>query len=185
MYRRAWAGVAAVTLFVSGLATLRVLGPTLSLLVLGSVAGLGAVYGLALCPVLPRVRRSPVLTGSVVGAGVTVTSIGIAQAPGASGLGAVLVLLAASPPVASRIMAAVAGGPAPDQPPIPDTGTRSGFEVFLRVLDRDELQAAWDETGVALRQAPNAEAASQLVAVRQLYLDEIERRDPEAFTLWQ
>ena len=182
-YRRAWAAVTTVSAALVGLIMLASLGPAFTLLLLGAMAGLGACYGAALGPLLPN-RPRPMLTGSAVVVGATLVVVGIALAPGAWGLLVVVLLLAGSPPVVTRLLAGAGAASRPAAPADPVPATRNGIETFLQAMDDDELRSGWHKTTVALQHARSVEALARVAMVRQCYLDELERRAPEAFDAW-
>lgn len=56
---------------------------------------------------------------------------------------------------------------------------------LLGRLPTDVLLAEWDSTGRAVGLHPGLHAEEDLVQLRALLLDELERRDPDGFAAWQ
>lgn len=65
--------------------------------------------------------------------------------------------------------------------PMPAPVGLDGFDVLVRAWDDDELMMAWYQSEAPLHEAATVEDLARLAVVRQLYLDEIERRSPENF----
>ena len=181
-YRSTWTSVASLAVLVCGVATLVTLGVVRFVVVVGVMATLGALFGLVLALDLPRLRR-PVLTGAAVCSGATLLLVGTPGAAHGAGMAPVLLLVLTSPPLLARL-----GAPGPGDGPVPEQPTdRSGRLADVGVLlgrRDDQLSAAWCESETLLREATTAEEAARVVALRQLYLDEVERRSPEAFGRW-
>ena len=141
---------------------------------------LGGLYGFVFGPALPQARH-PVLTGAAVSGSATLVLVGT---PGAThGLGLVLLvaLVGTSPTLVARLTARLsAGASAPVSVPV----GLDGFDVLVRSWDDDELTMAWYQSEVALHQAATVEDLARLAVVRQLDLDELERRSPENFGRW-
>jgi hypothetical protein len=179
-YRLLWRAVVATTVLLTGIVTLLTLGVVRSAVAVSLMMGLGALYGFVLGPTIPQARH-PVLTGAVVSGGATLVLVG---APGAMhGLGLVLLaaLVGTSPMLVARLTVRLNAG-ASDRMSAP-VGL-DGFDVLVRAWDDDELTMAWCQSEAALPEAATVEDLARLAVVRQLYLDEIERRSPENFGLW-
>jgi hypothetical protein len=71
---------------------------------------------------------------------------------------------------------------APPPAPLPDDEVESF--VVPDVMGDDDLCRAWCSSYVALQRAETEEARMRVVGMRAIYLDEIERRHPEAFAAW-
>lgn len=54
----------------------------------------------------------------------------------------------------------------------------------LKDLTNAELATAWRVSYLALQRAGTTNERARLVAIRQIYLDETETRDPTALTAW-
>lgn len=180
-YGRVWVAAVSVVLVLGGAAMLLTLGPILSLFLLGTFYALGAALGVALSSDVPRVPH-PVQTCATISACAAVAAFGITRTPGVMGPTA-LILLAASPP-ALRLAARVITRRPSTCPtgafadPMPD------LTACLETLDKDELLAVWESSALALARARGPHAVNEVVALRQLCLDEFERREPETFNLW-
>lgn len=180
-YRLLWRVVVATTVLLTGIVTLLTLGVVRFAVVVTLMMGLGALYGLVLGPTIPQARH-PVLTGAAVAGGATLVVVG---APGAAhGLGLVplAVLVGTCPTIVARLTARLSTGVS-DLPTFAPVGL-DGFDVLVRAWDDDELTAAWHQSEAALQEATTVEELARLACVRQLYLDELERRAPEEFGRW-
>jgi hypothetical protein len=158
-YRLLWRAVVATTVLLTGIVTLLTLGVVRSAVAVSLMMGLGALYGFVLGPTIPQTRH-PVLTGAVV---------------------LLAALVGTSPMLVARLTVRLNAG-ASDRMSAP-VGL-DGFDVFVRAWDDDELTMAWCQSEAALHEAATVEDLARLAVVRQLYLDEIERRSPENFGLW-
>jgi hypothetical protein len=58
------------------------------------------------------------------------------------------------------------------------------FSGMVQLLDDHELMAAWRHSHEVLGYTNLPQLRLQLVALRQAYLDELERRDPSGFAAW-
>jgi hypothetical protein len=107
---------------------------------------------------------------------------------------AVLVLgCVTSPPVAGRLRRALSSGAAHGSatdarlhetvPASQDPGLVSDALAIARLSD-DELCAAWRRSFLALQEAGSCARVSQVVAVRQAYLDEMESRSADGLLAW-
>lgn len=110
----------------------------------------------------------------------------------------VLSVVVTSPAVARRLGPVLPGARSAGHRPrrgrrLPDVmeqvrgGTPLEAETFagmVRALDDGELCQAWRESHEVLGYTHLPELRSQLVALRQAYLDEMERRDPRGFAAW-
>jgi hypothetical protein len=180
-YRLLWRGVVATTVLITGIVTLLTLGVVRSVVAVTMMMGLGALYGLVLGPSIPQARH-PVLTGAAVAGGATLVVVG---SPGAAhGLGLVpLAVLTGTSPTLVAHLAARLSAPASALPASAPVGL-DGFDVLVRAWDDDELADAWYRSEAALHEAATVEDLTRLAGVRQLYLDELERRSPEDFDRW-
>ncbi|WP_432946016.1 hypothetical protein ACQPXM_07120 [Kribbella sp. CA-253562] len=124
-----------------------------------------------------RFTRS-VRDGYLVALGVVAVG-GLCSLLGVAGLLVAMLLGLASPPVLRRIVALakrLGWGSSPVDEPKEDTDR-------VRQLTTAELCSAWILSGQQLR-AASSSGALPLVRLRQLYLDELERRDPVGFNAW-
>ena len=69
-----------------------------------------------------------------------------------------------------------------DSPPV--TRARAVDGSALKDLTNAELGTAWRVSYLALRRAGTTIERARLVAIRQIYLDETETRNPTALTAW-
>jgi hypothetical protein len=58
------------------------------------------------------------------------------------------------------------------------------FEGMVQLLDDHELIAAWRQSHEVLGYTNLPDLRLQLIALRQAYLDEMERRHPRGFAAW-
>lgn len=182
-YRLVWRWTAAGTAVLTGVLTLLTLGLVRSVGVVTIMAGFGAMYGLALGQLLPGLRR-PVSTTAGVFAGATVVLVGCAAAGRGTGVAALAALALTSPPLVSRLATRVAPDAGPLAPPVSSATGLAGVDLLLSAWDVNELKKAWFESERVLRSATTVEARARIVAMRQAYLDELERRTPETFGGW-
>lgn len=180
-YCSVWVTVVSVGLLLGCAAMVFTLGPILSLFTLGTFCALGAAIGVGLSSAVPGIAH-PVQTFATVSACGAVAVFGITQAPSVVGPTALL-LLAVAPPVL-RFAARTIVRQSPTRPAGAFAGTVPEVAALLETLDKDELQAVWETSAVALERARGRHAVSHVVTVRQLCLDEFERREPETFNLW-
>jgi hypothetical protein len=182
-YRLAWRAVTWTTVVLCGLAGPVTFGVVRSVVTLSAMAGVGALFGYVLRADLPRVRR-PVCAGAVMcGAGALV----LVGAPGAAhgvGMGVLALLVATSPPLVARLAVRLGAGNDPSSCPSLGSSGPDSFAVLLAACDDDALAAAWYESEARLREATTVEDVARVAGVRQLYLDELERRSPEGFARW-
>lgn len=119
-------------------------------------------------------------------------SVGLMAALGVSGLVITLMVIAAHPRLwllARIISARDAGdlGASPSTPPWDDLSSpvwHPETPEQLQGLADDELCLAWRRSFVALNTAPSASERLRVVEQRQRYLDELQRRSPDAFASW-
>jgi hypothetical protein len=182
-YRLAWRTVAWTTVVLCGLAGLVTFGVVRSMVTMTLMAGVGALYGYVLTADLPRVRR-PVRTSAVVCGAGTLVLVGVPGAAHGVGLGVLAVLVATSPPLVARLAVRVGAGA--DRMSVPSSGCSGldSFDVLLQACDDNALAAAWYESEAGLREATTVEEVARIAGVRQLYLDELERRSPDDFSQW-
>jgi hypothetical protein len=182
-YRLAWLGVAWSTVAVCGLAGLVTFGVLRSLVTVALMAAVGALYGYVLTADLPRVRR-PVRSSAVVCGAGTLVIVGVPGAAHGAGLGVLAALVATSPPLVTRLAAQVGFGVHPASRLSSACSGLDSFDVLLAACDDDALAAAWYESEAGLREAMTVEDVARVAGVRQLYLDELERRSPDGFAQW-
>jgi hypothetical protein len=147
------------------------------------MAGLGALYGFVLTADLPRVRR-PVRSSAVVCGAGTLVLVGVPGAERGVGVGLLAALVVTSPPLVARLAARAGSGANPTAGPWSACCGLDSFDVLLRACNDDELTAAWYASEAALREGTTVEDVARVASVRQLYLDELERRSPESFGRW-
>ena len=182
-YRLLWRGFAWTTVLLCSLAALLTLGALRSLVVVALMTAVGALYGFVLTADLSWVHR-PVRSTAVAWGAATPVLVGLPGAAHGTGLGILAALVITSPPLVARLAARVA--PVADPAPRPSSACSGldSFDVLLGACDDRELTAAWHESEAALRAATTAEDVARVAGVRQLYLDELERRSPESFGRW-
>jgi len=204
-YRDAWMLVTAVTATVgawSALQTWPLVG------VLGAfvcVAFVGGSLAEAARPERGRRRLRPVATVAVLSGVGTVAAAGLMAMSGLLGLLVVAVLAITCPQAWSALRrrkpAKASGSPIAQQSPeqLPETGTGTATIAAARVedpepapdmpdepslLDDYALCCAWRRSYVVLERPHSPATHLKLVQQRQLYLDELERRNPTGMAEW-
>lgn len=107
----------------------------------------------------------------------------VASPPAVAGCGSALRRLTRRPRRTARTV------PSPETPATPTAGAveRVTEDRLASTLTDPELCAAWPASSDALdraREHQDTVQQARLVALRQSYLDELERRDPEGFRCW-
>jgi hypothetical protein len=178
-------GLAAAIVFVSLSTNL------MAFLLAAVVAGAAAVQvGLAReLPSADLIRSTPRL--AVVGGLLVLAICGFAAAVGLETLVLVGLIIMSSPPVVSRLRPAgrqPAEPPTPqlreEPPPLPTPRYLSAVARSLCELSDEELCLAWRRSFTRLQTSSTAEHRAAMADVRRAYLDELERRSPEAFAAW-
>jgi hypothetical protein len=178
-------GLAAAIVFV-GLSTNLV-----AFLVAAAVAGAAALQvGLAReLPSADLIRSTPRL--AVLGGLLVLAICGFAAAVGLETLVLVGLIITLSPPVLARLRPA-ARQPAepmrqPQDVPLPSIPTPRYLSAVARSLcelSDEEICLAWRRSFTRLQNPSTAEHRSAMADVRRAYLDELERRSPDAFAAW-
>lgn len=181
-YRKTWVAIGSVVLVLCGAIMLVTLGPLPSLIVVASMAGLGALVGGGVAFASPDAASSAI-SFAMAAASATVTAFGIAGVPWIFGPAAIL-LLATSPPVVQRLMMLTSSQGAAIRPSTAHADHLAKFTARLETLDTDQLRELWAASTVELARARSPRAVNDVVKVRHLCLDELERREPETFNLW-
>lgn len=170
------------------------------------IVGIGAVVSCLTCLVAPLGRSTWVQIGRVIIAGALTAAIGVASTGlvwflGPPGIVLAFLICVASPQAlpgywaAARWCARVLaprkdlhgsnrGGGGTGQPLTP---LASVPVVSVSALNNQELCQAWRISYTALQRIQltgDITQQARLVAVRQAYLDELERRDPSGFARW-
>ena len=99
-------------------------------------------------------------------------------------MGVLALLVATSPPLVARLAVRLGAGNDPSSCASLGSSGPDSFAVLLAACDDDALAAAWYESEARLREATTVEDVARVAGVRQLYLDELERRSPEGFARW-
>jgi hypothetical protein len=131
---------------------------------------------------------------ALVGASLVLVASVIVQAGGAIGWLVVLLFATGAPPIVERVAALLhragvrrtrAAAPAPAEPVEPiavDVTPRP--EAPVEKLSTPNLVLAWRYSYRALERATTHQARARIAALRQAYLDELERRDPAGVQRW-
>ncbi|MEU4673418.1 hypothetical protein AB0F91_37060 [Amycolatopsis sp. NPDC023774] len=116
--------------------------------------------------------------------------VGLVAATTAVVAGATLAVTA----TAALVLAGLCSGPKvlgrPDQPhrrrpaPLPNVHCGSVRPVSVSSLSVEELCLAWRRSYIELEHVRDEESRYAVIAARQAYLDELERRDRRGFTRW-
>ena len=171
IYRRVWCLGALLAALAAGVAGCVGFGWLAVVLTAGSLAVLGAVFGLALAPSRRRWRVTPRATSWCAVAGLLV--IGLPELLGPWSM-LVLLGLAASAPD----LVALALGLARSRRPV---GERSHPERYAE----QDLRRRWRRTWIEIQEAHRTPAEIlRLVEERAVLLDELERRDGAWFADW-
>ncbi len=170
------------------------------------VVGVGAVVGCLAC-LTARPGRSRgaearrVITAGAVTAATGLALTGLIRILGPGAIVTAVIMMVASPPALHRyaatarrcaqwrapgneLPATTNDGDGPEQPCSPFL---SAPVVSVRALSNQELCLAWRTSYTALQRIQRSGEITQqagLVAARQAYLDELERRDPSGFARW-
>jgi len=128
-----------------------------------------------------RIRRC--MTHGALAA-VTVMAVGgLCTVVGVMGLAVVVLLIGTSPPVIRQLVR-VGGLTGSSRHATRADGISRQDAERVRQMSTAELCQGWITSCHRLRQIPTPSAGLPLVQLRQLYLDELERRDPEGFNAW-
>ncbi|TCC45089.1 hypothetical protein E0H75_31755 [Kribbella capetownensis] len=194
-YGQIWRTAAGLLAAIGVIASLVFVSPASNLVAfLISAITVGAVYfsfGLAReLPPAELIRAAPRWAG--LGGLLVLAACGYGAAVGAETLVLLALLIATSPPIIVRIwpMPKPAREPEPDRHPDVesiDEGTIVQLDVVrptLRDLTDEELCLAWRRSFKQLQSSTGRELRLGVADVRRAYLDELERRQPEAFAAW-
>ena len=178
-------GLASAIVFV-GLST-----NVVAFLIAAFVAGAAALQvGLAReLPSADLIRSTPRL--AVLGGLLVLAICGFAAAVGLETLVLVGLIITLSPPVLARLRPAARRPAEPQRqpqdvprPPLPTPRYLSAVARSLCELSDEEICLAWRRSFTRLQTSSTAEQRSAMADVRRAYLDELERRSPEAFAAW-
>ena len=171
----------------------------------GAVVAVAAASAVIFClaSVASRGRTSPIgspqlLTTAMVGAAGGLAILGSAAFVGLVGLVTAVLLVALSPPAITwyasgvratlvaqfsrRLLSANDSGDGGDHSDLFDSA--HGLRDVPRSLTDAQLCLAWRTSFTALQRSKGLAHRGRLVAARQGYLDELERRDPSGFRRW-
>ncbi|MFI6831601.1 hypothetical protein ACIBG5_31175 [Kribbella sp. NPDC050241] len=194
-YSQIWRAAAGLLAAIGVIASLVFVSPATNLAaLLISTMTVGAVYvsfGLAReLPAAELIRAAPRWAG--LGGLLVLAICGYAAAVGAETLVLLALLVATSPPIVVRIW------PMPKLAREPETGRYPEVESIdeativqldvvqptVRDLTDEELCLAWRRSFKQLQSSTGRELRLGVADVRRAYLDELERRQPEAFAAW-
>lgn len=186
-WRHAWLGWAVLTLTVAAvmwsapavLVLLVTFGALVSL-----VTGLVRSGAAGDAPVSPRVDLADGVRWAVLAVAVVVTGqlqVGLAFL--------VLVAIALSSPQLIRLFLGTGSVPGRRSAAVDVAAVLHGLDMehAREAVDRLDLAGlcwAWSRSGDLLVQVPEAQVRAAVVSLRELYLDEMERRDPAGFAAW-
>lgn len=131
-------------------------------------------------------RRFSHLVRPAVFVALAVVALGLVASVSGPGLLLVLVLAGVTmPPARSGLRLALGGPAAPGSltGPVEPGCTRLPTKPLAELTDQ-ELCSAWRSSFAALHATTSPLVAEAVVALRQLCLDEMEKRDPEALQAW-
>ena len=184
-------GLAAAIVFI-GLTT-NLVAFLLSAFVVGAIClSIGLVCELPSADLIHLTPRWGVLGG------LTVLAIsGFAAAAGLETLVLVGLVITSAPPVLARLRSADRGDlaepprPRPRREPAPPLRFEVPTPRYLTAVARslcelsdEEICLAWRRSFTRLQGSATAEQRAAMADVRRAYLDELERRSPEAFAAW-
>ncbi|MEV0802426.1 hypothetical protein AB0I34_32335 [Kribbella sp. NPDC050281] len=196
-YSQIWRTAAGLLAAIGVIASLVFVSPATNLVfLLVSTITVGAVYvsfGLAReLPAAELIRAAPRWAG--LGGLLVLAISGYAAAVGAETLVLLALLVATSPPIVVRVW------PMPKSAREAETGRYPEVESIdeativqldvdvvqptLRDLTDEELCLAWRRSFKQLQSSTGRELRLGVADVRRAYLDELERRQPEAFAAW-
>ena len=192
-WERAWTVGTGVLVSFGLLAAVHHLGPAPAVGLFLTMALMGAIAMLAVVSVKPEASLVvvPCLGGAAIGAG-SLVLLGWWQLLGLTTVLVVLLLVGSSP--SGWALARRWRGPRPPEvaavvrpttvvaEPVAVVGD-PGF-VAPEAIDDADICLAWCSSFVALQRASTPAARLRIVEVREVYLDLLERRDPEAFATW-
>ncbi|MGZ4448002.1 hypothetical protein [Oryzihumus sp.] len=151
-------------------------------IVIGAGTLIGGLAGFSLPDDLPGVRH-PVGLGAVAGGIGLSWLMGLSVLIGPWTLLVALGMAGSSPLLLTNVLQRQHRAGARRYLDSPTTRTETLPDVLARMTD-DELRLAWRSSTVALRGATGPHARLRVVCAREQYLDEFERRAPEAFSSW-
>jgi hypothetical protein len=193
-YDRIWR-VAVVLLAAIGLAAAIVfigLSTNLVAFLLAAVVAGAAALQVGLAQELPSadvIRSTPRL--AVLGGLLVLAICGFAAAVGLETLVLVGLIVSSSPPVLARLRPAGHQAAEPlkpqlreDPPPLPTPLFLAAVARSLCELSDEEICLAWRRSFTRLQGSSTGAQRAAMADVRRAYLDELERRSPEAFAAW-
>ena len=194
-YSQIWRTAAVLLATIGVIASLVFVSPATNLVaLLISTITAGAVYvsiGLAReLPAAELIRAAPRWAG--LGGLLVLAICGYAAAVGVETLVLLGLLVATSPPIVVRIwpLPFPAREPEPERRPEVESIDETtivqldSVRPTLRDLSDEELCLAWRRSFKQLQSSTGRELRLGVADVRRAYLDELERRQPEAFAAW-
>jgi hypothetical protein len=179
LYRVVWSVATAALYLLGVVSSVWLLGPA-AVLMLASVTG-GAAAGtywlIVHSPerVSTPVRWSTMLRVLLGTAGLSLALMGLGQLAGGIGIGALVLVMLASPDMPALVRALLrAHGSAEQALRQPPVGS----------LTTEQLCSAWRASFEAVSVSGDPARMALLSQLRRDYLDELERRDPDGFDLW-
>jgi 4-amino-4-deoxy-L-arabinose transferase-like glycosyltransferase len=173
-WRIVWTGVAMVVGFVGTVSSVMLwrLETWLSAAVMSAVVAVVVMVCRSSAGTDSPPRHGGIALRAVLCAGLVVAAGGLCTLLGAAGFAVVVVMAISCPWVLRRTGVLRGGRLRPD--------TDSGVEKMTTL----GLCQAWVATGDQLRSCDSPDARLRLATVRQIYLDELERRDPDGVSAW-
>ncbi len=195
-YDRVWTAAAGIATAVGLFDAVRLMGPFALVGVFLATALVGGATALAWSPVL-SLTAPPVILGGPAAAAVLVVTIGLGHLLQLSALWLVTGLVLTSPLVVARVRRRVRpSSAAPVRSAVLAESSSPSAVAATLVVDPQpdlvvpdrmpvsDLCEAWRSSFVALQRATSVESRMRVVRMRELYLDELERRNPDALTAW-
>jgi hypothetical protein len=196
-HERGWTAVTGFLVSLGLFAAVTVLGPLVALSLFLAAGVLGVVLGIAFLSMGSRDESRLLLLslgcGAAVG-GLVVTVAGWGRVFGPWAFMILVGLVVTSPHLLSQVRRRMT--PTPDAPVVtrprrvvtpapapPPVAENVDFVVPDRMDDVD-ICLAWCSSYVALQRVRTAESRLRVVQMRALYLDDLERRNPDALLAW-
>jgi hypothetical protein len=149
-----------------------------------TMAFIGGTYGALWGEAFPDTRH-PVLNGIVAGPLCSLGMIGVLHLLGAYGGLLLLALAVSSPWVLGPLLKTLGRRSDERRPRVVSPDLRGAdFTQHLADLPASALARAWADTDRDLRTTHSTRRWMVLAEARGLILDEVERRDPDAFAAW-
>ena len=184
IWTRLWRTVVVIVLAIGVASATTVLEWGFMVTLVVTMAFIGGTYGALWGEAFPDTRH-PVVSGIVAGPLCSLGMIGVIHLLGAYGGLLLLVIAVTSPWVVGPLVRTLGRRREEHRPRVIAPDPRGAdFRLQLADLPASALARAWADTDRDLRQTHSTRRWLVLAEARGLILDEVERRDPEAFAAW-